>query len=106
MSSCGNCCPSRMFVTDEICGSFDTTDTTVPLTVYSQDPTIHALGSVSIFYDQGTPNEITFSVNGTPFTAPVPKGNTLSYTFKNIDSVSINTEGAIGKYCITLHYQL
>ena len=37
MSSCGNCCPSRMFVTDEICGSFDTTDTTVPLTVYSQD---------------------------------------------------------------------
>ena len=40
MSKCGNCCPSRMFATDEICGSFDTTDTTVPLTVYSQDPNI------------------------------------------------------------------
>lgn len=106
MSSCGNCCPSRMFVTDEICGSFDTTVTPVPLTLYTQDPTIHTLGSVSIFYDEGIPTDITFSVNGTPFATPVSKGNTISHTFKNIDSVSIDTAGAIGKYCITLHYQL
>lgn len=102
MSMCGD----RLFVTDEICGSFDTTITVIPLTLYSQDPNIHTFGSVSIYYDQGIPDEITFSVNGTPFTTLVSKGNTISHTFKNIDLVSINTVGAIGKYCITLHYQI
>ncbi|MFE0625083.1 S-Ena type endospore appendage [Priestia aryabhattai] len=102
----GNCCPDRSFVTDEICGSFDTTVTTVNLTVYDQDTSIISSGTVSIFYDRGTSDTITFSVNGTPFSTQVPKGNTISHTFRNIDSVSIDTTGAIGKYCITLHYRI
>ncbi|MFJ5714167.1 S-Ena type endospore appendage [Neobacillus sp. NPDC093127] len=103
---CGNCCPDRPFTTDDICGNFDTTVATTPLTVYDQDTAIISSGTISIFYDRGTPADITFSVNGTPFPTPVPKGNTISHTFDNIDSLSIDTAGALGKYCITLHYQV
>jgi hypothetical protein len=35
----------------------------------------------------------------------IPQGNTISQTFDNIASVSIDTAAAIGKYCLTVHYE-
>jgi hypothetical protein len=107
---CGdNCCPDRAFVTDEICGNFNTNPpVTVPLTVYTKDPTLFVSGTVSIYYDRGAPATITATVTDsaggtTIFT--IPRGNTISQTFDDIDTVTIDTAGAMGKYCITAHYQ-
>ncbi|MFJ5763691.1 DUF3992 domain-containing protein [Neobacillus sp. NPDC093182] len=104
----GNCCPDRPLVTDEICGNFNTTTAAVPLTVYTKEPTVFISGTVSIFYDRGTPPTITATVTdsaGGTTVLTVPVGNTISQTFDDIASVSIDTASAIGKYCLTVHYQ-
>ncbi|MMZ58516.1 hypothetical protein D1872_205010 [compost metagenome] len=105
-----SCCPDRPFVTDEICGNFNTiAPVTVPLTVWSTDGTVFPSGTVNIFYDRGTPATITATVThstGAPSTLTIPKGSSISETFSDITSVAIVPAGAIGKYCISVHYQL
>ncbi|MDQ0229641.1 DUF3992 domain-containing protein [Metabacillus malikii] len=103
----GNCCPEQNFIQDEICGNFNTTVATTPLTVYSTEATVFVGGTVSIYYDRGTTPTITATVTdtaGTAFILTIPRGNTLSQTFNDIDTVTIDSAGAFGKYCLTVHY--
>ena len=107
--NCGGCCPDRSFVTDDICGNFITTHTTLtPLTVFDTNGTIFPFGTISIFYDQGVLPTIIATVHhsgggSTPLI--VPEGNTISATLSDIASVSIDTPEAFGKYCLILHFQ-
>lgn len=105
----GNCCPDNPFVSDEICGNFNTTVAAVPLTVYTAEATVFVTGTVSIYYDRGTPATITATVTdtaGVDTVLTIPQGNTISQTFDNIATVTIDTAAAIGKYCVTANYQL
>lgn len=107
-SMCGGCCPDRPFVSDEICGNFNTTTAAVPLTVYTSEAGLFVSGTVSVYYDRGTPDTITATVTdsaGVDTTITIPQGNTISQTFDNIASVTIDTAAAIGKYCLTVHYE-
>ncbi|SES17922.1 Protein of unknown function [Gracilibacillus ureilyticus] len=104
----GGCCPDRPFVSDEICGNFNTTEAAVPLTVYTKEATVFVSGTVSVFYDRGTDATITATVTdsaGVTTALTIPQGNTISQTFDDIASLSIDTAAATGKYCLTLHYQ-
>lgn len=63
---------------------------------------------MSVYYDRGTPETITATVTdsaGVDTTITIPQGNTISQTFDNIASLTIDTAAAIGKYCLTVHYE-
>ncbi|GAA0305584.1 hypothetical protein GGQ92_002525 [Gracilibacillus halotolerans] len=105
---CGGCCPDRPYINDEICGNFNTTTAAVPLTMYTSEDNLFVSGTVSIYYDRGTPDEITATITdtgGDTTALTIPQGNTISQTFDNIATVTVDTDAAIGKYCLTVHYE-
>lgn len=111
---CSSTCPDRPLVTDEICGNFNTTPpVTAPLVVYSVNPDagVFPYGTVSVYYDRGTAPAITVTVTpndttATPVSFTVPRSNTISQTFNDIGSVSIDTASAIGKFSLDIHYEV